>query len=99
MGMMRKLSLSVYRHTPFTVPTQKRFFESRSRWVIWLSGSPSESSGAEVLVVVVHVVLVQSAERAYPDMALRVFGYGGDFLVGEVVGYDGAFDFGIPVFG
>ncbi|MDC1809674.1 hypothetical protein POZ03_04260 [Bacteroides uniformis] len=46
-----------------------------------------------------HVVLVQSAERAYPDMALRVFGYGGDFLVGEVVGYDGAFDFGIPVFG
>ena len=55
--------------------------------------------GAEVLVVVVHVVLVQSAERAYPYMALRVFGYGGDFLVGEVVGYDGAFDFGIPVFG
>ena len=42
---------------------------------------------------------VQPAERAYPYMALRVFGYGGDFLVGEVVGYDGAFDFGIPVFG
>lgn len=50
-------------------------------------------------MVVVHVVSVQPAERAYPYMALRVFGYGGDFLVGEVVGDDGTFDFGIPVFG
>ena len=45
-----------------------------------------------------HVVFVQPSERTYPYIALRVFGHSGDFLVGYVVGNNGAFDLSIPVF-
>ena len=45
--------------------------------------------GAVILLVFVGVIFVQSAEGAYPDVALRVFGKGVDLLVGQLVGKEG----------
>ena len=44
---------------------------------------------AVVLLEFVGVILVQPAEGAYPDVALRVFGEGVHLLVGNLVGQEG----------
>ncbi len=43
--------------------------------------------GAEILIILVAVILVEAPERGYPHLPIAVFGKSLDVLVGNVVGY------------